>query len=330
VTILKRLIRNTSNSKSEPPRVSNKNGLTREHVLWGYRLFLDRDPESEAVIMEKLLANSDTRTLRRVFMLSPEFIENNRDLTLFYDSRIVIAKIADNLRLFVDLSDSVIGWEVIRGNYEKNEIDFVRDTIKSGQNTVDIGANIGLFTITMASLVGPTGSVYAFEPLEGVAALLAQSIRENNFDNRVVLVSAALSDKVCNGQLIHAIKSNNGGGAYLKMLERIPAGHQAIEVPVLTLDSYGVKRPVAFIKIDIEGNELLAFRGARNLLIEDRPIILSELHPAQLMEVSHATPAEFVAEMESLNYKCYDLHGKELHSYIDEGAKIKSVVFMPK
>src|ERR1051325_7247595 len=185
--------------------------------------------------MEKLLANSDTRTLRRVFMLSPEFIENNRDLTLFYDSRIVIAEIADNLRLFVDLSDSVIGWEVIRGNYEKNEIDF---------------------------------------------------------DNRVVLVSAALSDKVCNGQLIHAIKSNNGGGAYLKMLERIPAGHQAIEVPVLTLDSYGVKRPVAFIKIDIEGNELLAFRGARNLLIEDRPIILSELHPAQLMEVSHATPAE--------------------------------------
>jgi hypothetical protein len=51
----------------------------------------------------------------------------------------------------------------------------------------------------------------------------------------------------------------------------------------------------------------LAFRGARKLLTEDRPVILSELHPSQLMDISRTTPAEFVPEIEALNYRCFDL-----------------------
>ena len=309
----------------------DQNGLSRDHVLWGYRLFLDRDAENEAVIAEKLSGNRDTQELRRNFMLSAEFGVKNPELTLFQDSHIVIKELDDNSRIFIDLADSVIGWNIIRGTYEKPELDFVRRTIKPGQNVIDIGANIGVFTITMCSLVGPTGKVYAFEPHEPEAKLLAKSIVENSFTDRVVLERMAVSHEAGKGNLVSAVKTINAGGAYLSNnVEQIPAGHETNEIELITLDTYNLKRPVSFIKIDVEGAEPLALRGAKHLLQEDRPVILSELHPAQLQKVSGCTPAEFIGTLEQLGYECHDLHGTGLTPSVDEESKVKSVVFLPR
>jgi FkbM family methyltransferase len=306
----------------------DKDVLTREHVIWGYRLFLDREPENEFVIEEKINTTRGTRELRNNFMLSPEFGENNPDLTLFNDRNIVIKELDGKLRLYVDTSDVVIGWGIIRGKYELEELDFVRRTVQPGQTVLDVGANLGLFTITMASLVGPTGKVYAFEPLDDLATLLARSVAENDFADRVVLERAAVSDQAGSGQLISASKTTNAGGAYLNK-GQVPLGHEASEVKLITLDTYPVRRPVHFIKIDIEGAELLAFRGAKELLKEDRPVILSELHPEQLRKVSGCTAAEFVAELESYNYKCHELQGSNLVPYTDHGEKVQSIVLLP-
>jgi FkbM family methyltransferase len=327
MTIIKRLTsaisaRRHESSSDEPGE------LTREHVIWGYRLFLDREPENDLVIEEKVTSNRDTKQLRNNFMLSPEFGENNPDLTLFNDRNIVIKELDGNLRLFVDTSDVVIGWGIIRGKYETSELDFVRRTIGPGQTVLDIGANIGLFTVTMASLIGPTGKVYAFEPLDDLAALLARSVAENNFGDRVLLERAAVSDKPGSGHIISALKTTNAGGAYLNE-GQVPLGHEASEVKLITLDTYPVRRPVHFIKIDVEGAELLAFRGAKELLQKDRPVILSELHPAQLLKVSGCTAAEFVAELESYNYKCHELRGAQLAPFTAEAERVKSVVFLP-
>jgi FkbM family methyltransferase len=302
--------------------------LTREHVIWGYRLFLDREPENDFVIEEKVTTNRGTRQLRTNFMLSPEFGENNPDLTLFNDRNIVIKELDGKLRLFVDTSDVVIGWGIIRGKYEIDELNFVRRTVGPGQTVLDIGANIGLFTITMASLIGPTGKVYAFEPLEDHATLLARSVAENDFADRVVLERAAVSDKTGSGRLISASKTTNAGGAYLNN-GQVPMGHEASEVKLITLDTYPVRRPVHFIKIDVEGAELLAFRGAKELLKEDRPVILSELHPEQLSKVSGCTASEFVAELEGYNYRCHELKGSELVPFKEKGSEVKSIVLLP-
>jgi FkbM family methyltransferase len=309
-------------------RRNDNDALTREHVIWGYRLFLDREPENEFVIEEKINTTRGTRQLRTNFMLSPEFGDKNPDLTLFNDRNIVIKELDGKLRLYVDTSDVVIGWGIIRGKYEIDELDFVRRMVGPGQTVLDIGANIGLFTVTMASLIGPTGKVYAFEPLEDHASLLARSVAENDFADRVVLERAAVSDKPGSGQLISASKTTNAGGAYLNN-GQVPLGHEASEVKLITLDTYPVRRPVHFIKIDIEGAELLAFRGAKELLREDRPVILSELHPEQLSKVSGCTAAEFVAELEGYNYKCHELQGSQLLPLTDYGDKVKSVVLLP-
>jgi FkbM family methyltransferase len=319
--IVKRLTSAIAGRQQEPER------LTRDHVIWGYRLFLDREPENESVIEEKIETTRGTRQLRANFMLSPEFGEKNPDLTLFNDRNIVIKEIDEHLRLFVDTSDIVIGWGIIRGKYEHEELDFVRRTVRPGQTVLDIGANIGLFTITMAALAGPTGKVYAFEPLPELAALLERSVAENNFTDRIVLERAAVSDKPGRGHLISASKTTNAGGAYLNE-GTVPFGHEASEVKLITLDSYPVRRPVHFIKIDVEGAELLAFRGAKELLKEDRPVIMSELHPAQLAKVSGCTAAEFVAELEGYGYKCHELDGTELIPLTSLDDRVKSIVLL--
>ena len=325
MNLLKRL---SSAITGRQQTADDRERLTREHVIWGYRLFLDREPESDFVIDEKVTENRGTRQLRSNFMLSREFGDNNPDLTLFNDRNIVIKELEDNLRLFVDTSDVVIGWGIIRGKYEVDELRFVRRTIGPGQTVLDIGANIGLFTVTMASVVGPTGRVYAFEPLEDLATLLARSVAENNFADRVVLERAAVSDKAGTGKLISASKTTNAGGAYLNN-GLAPSGHDVTEVKLITLDTYPVRRPVHFIKIDVEGAELLAFRGAKELLKQDRPVILSELHPEQLSKVSGCTSREFVAELESCDYKCHELRGSDLVPLTDYSDKVRSIVLLP-
>src|SRR5436305_13288695 len=123
-------------------------GLTRDHVVWAYRLLLDRDPESEDVVAPKLAGSRDTRELRRHLMTSAEFQEKNRDYAHTNDHTIVIAEIGtqgttgDVVRLFVDLSDHVIGLNIVRGHYERNEIAFVKGQLRPGDTAVDVGAHI--------------------------------------------------------------------------------------------------------------------------------------------------------------------------------------------
>src|SRR6202008_592942 len=90
-------------------------GLTRDHVVWAYRILLDRDPESEDVIAPKLAGSRDTAELRRHMMTSAEFQQKNRDYAHTNDRTIVLKEIAPGLRLFVDLADHVIGLNIVRG-----------------------------------------------------------------------------------------------------------------------------------------------------------------------------------------------------------------------
>src|ERR1700736_3071860 len=98
---------------------------SREHVIWGYRLFLNREPESEEAIEQKLLSATSVEDLRRVFLGSREFREQIDAIENFAATNIVIKEIADGLRLFVDLADSHIGLNVISGFYEPNEREFI-------------------------------------------------------------------------------------------------------------------------------------------------------------------------------------------------------------
>jgi FkbM family methyltransferase len=311
---------------------SHPGGLTRDHVVWAYRLLLDRDPESDDVIGPKLAGSANTAELRHHLITSAEFRQKNPDFAQTNDRTIVIKEIAPGVRLLIDLSDHVIGLNILRGRYERDEIAFVQRMVKRGDTAIDVGAHIGFFTMQMAAMAGAEGHVYAFEPLDSNASLLEASIEENGFGGRVVFQRAAVGASTGTATLTFPAETLNSGGAYLLRDGTAPlTGNQTRQVPLVALDDVPIARPVRLIKMDVEGAEPRVLRGAARLLREDRPAILSELHPVQLDRASGASAADFLAQVQSIGYRAHRLDGAGVGAPLDRAPDdaLVSVVLLP-
>ena len=310
--------------------------LTREHVVWAYRLLLDRDPESEDVIGPKLAGSRDTSELRHHLMTSVEFQRKNPDYAHTNDPTVVIKELTggpDGVRLFIDLSDHVIGLNILRGRYEEDEVRFVRGLLAPGDTAVDVGSHIGFFTMQMAARVGPSGKVYAFEPLDANADLLARSIAENRFGDRIVFERAAAGAATGSATLTFPAETLNSGGAYLLRGGDAPlTGNRTKTVRVVALDDLPLQRPVRVIKMDVEGAEPQVMRGAVRILTEDRPIILSELHPTQLGRASGVTADQFLTEMRALGYDAHVVENGKAGAPLDRApdSVVSSVALLPR
>ncbi|NJL06464.1 MAG: FkbM family methyltransferase, partial [Chloroflexaceae bacterium] len=282
-------------------------GLTREHVLWAYRLLLGRELDDEQVVQEWLRACTTVRELRTHILSSAEYQAHNRDMPLVQRSTPAIVEVPDGcggtFRLHVNLFDAMVGLGIVRGQYEPNETAFVQATVRPGWNILDIGANIGYFSMLCATLAGADGHVYAFEPMHLNAAMLARSIAENGYAERITLNEAAAGTTTGTVQITYLEQQVNSGGVHL-----VPtggsgyAGHAVASVPMIVLDQLELRRPIQFVKIDIEGAEPLALRGARTLLQQDQPLIMSEVHAELLGRIGGVSVAAYLAELEQLGY----------------------------
>src|ERR1035437_624638 len=102
--------------------------------------------------------------------------------------------LVDGVRVVVPDSVHLITPYVLREQLDwfEDEIKFLRRLLQPGQKVIDIGANYGVYTLSMAKTVGPTGHVWAFEPASNTANLLAAGIAANDF-TQIVLERSALS-----------------------------------------------------------------------------------------------------------------------------------------
>jgi FkbM family methyltransferase len=164
------------------------------------------------------------------------------------------------------------------GLYEPEAMQSIRRLVKAGDCCLDVGANLGYYTISLANWVGPSGLVVAFEPFPGNFAILEKNVHVNQLQN-VVLESSAISD--CNDslQLIYEGKEQFSAtpsvGGYA-----VEGGRESIQVPTRRLDDYikTLGREPDFIKIDVEGQELAVLEGAHSTLATVKPILLVEIH----------------------------------------------------
>jgi FkbM family methyltransferase len=158
----------------------------------------------------------------------------------------------------------------VKGFYEIDLVNYFKKSLRPGMTCIDIGANIGYFTMLMAKRVGPRGSVISFEPTQNSLDLLRRNIQLNGFDN-VVAENLALSDY--NG----AARFHEGPPGYevYNSIGRIthPSAKDqsftARSVSCVTLDDYLAARnieKVDVIKIDVEGAELSVLRGMEKTL----------------------------------------------------------------
>lgn len=266
-------------------------------------------------------------------MTSAEFQRKNPDYAHTNDRTIVIKELDGGVRLLIDLSDHVIGLGILRGRYEQEEVAFVRSLLKPGDTAIDAGAHIGFFTMHMAAAVGAAGMVYAFEPVESNVKLLERSVAENRFGERVFVRRAAVGASTGSATLTFPVETLNSGGAYLLRDGTAPlAGNQTMTVSTVSLDDLDLSRPIRLIKMDVEGAEPLIIAGAARLLKDDRPTILSEIHPTQLERASGLTADQFVANLHAFGYRAYIIESGAIGAPLEHApaSALTSVVFLPR
>ncbi|MDD5109704.1 MAG: FkbM family methyltransferase [Patescibacteria group bacterium] len=148
--------------------------------------------------------------------------------------------------------------------------------IKPGMTVVDLGANIGYFTLLAARLVGHEGKVFAFEPEPKNFSLLQKNISDNHYRN-IVAVQSAVTDKIATVKLFLS-RTNKGGHSLLPPQD----SEGAVLVPSMSINSYFANSPshIDLIKMDIEGAEPLALNGMEEVLKKNPNIILiTEFNP---------------------------------------------------
>lgn len=156
------------------------------------------------------------------------------------------------------------------GSYEYEKRRQFEQTLKEGDIILDIGAHVGYYTLLASILTGPSGRVFAFEPLPANIHFLRAHLALNQIHN-VTLIEAAVSNEN------HTGRFTPGLGTSMGMLH--PKG--ILEVECVTLDglmSEG-RLPVAdVIKIDVEGAELKVLQGAANMLSLAHPTMFLATH----------------------------------------------------
>jgi FkbM family methyltransferase len=164
------------------------------------------------------------------------------------------------------------------GLYEPEAMQSIRRLVHAGDCCIDVGANLGYYTISLANWVGPSGLVVAFEPFPGNFAILEKNVHLNQLQN-VTLEPSAVSD--CNGslQLIYGVEEQFSATPSVAGYA-IEGNRESIQVPTRSLDDSitALGRAPDFIKIDVEGAELAVLEGARHTIATVRPILLVEIH----------------------------------------------------
>ena len=166
------------------------------------------------------------------------------------------------------------------GGWEPEVLDLLSRIVKPGYVVYDVGANYGLHSLLMARCVGPTGKVFAFEPMPDICAAAAKNRNLNGFA-QIELVPEAISN--VKGITEFVIGHHEGAGhlstAGRGNAEETERGRR-VSVMVTTIDDFiaeGKPEP-DLLKIDIEGAESAALQGAKKTLTTKRPKLMIELH----------------------------------------------------
>jgi FkbM family methyltransferase len=194
-------------------------------------------------------------------------------------------------KIYLDAGDvSVtphIAWD---GRWESWVTDFFVREIGAGDVFLDIGANCGFFSMLAAHLVGPEGAVVAIEPQGKLARLVRNSLSVNGFDGYARIYNMAVGET--SGEAELAKSDFLSGSASLVGLGQFTDSHETVQVePISQIvamagDALGREILPTFAKMDTEGFEELAWRGARDLFARcDRLTMCMEFSPLRYIEL---------------------------------------------
>jgi FkbM family methyltransferase len=196
----------------------------------------------------------------------------------------------------------------VRGVYDPNLIIVVNALLKKGSVFIDVGANMGYFSLLASQVVGKDGKIFALEPSSRDFARLQDNIKTNNLQKIIFPLQLAISDKVSLVNLSIACEERSGlntmGSEFSsKGTEKV----EVQEVGSTTIDKFMNRKhidKVNVLKLDIEGSEVDALRGAVNTIEKCRPAIMLGVNPVALNACGSSVD-ELQKIIKSMNYKIY-------------------------
>ena len=165
-------------------------------------------------------------------------------------------------------------------DYEADNFNFLKQHCRPNDIILDIGAHIGLFAVVAAKISSPHGKVYAFEPAPSTNALLRQTIVLNNMQLNIESHSEAMGKE--NGKTIFYVSDDKADNSNSLVSYKEDRKLHGIDVNIVTIDGFVKTKnltKVNFMKIDVEGAEYDAIRGAAATFKNLRPYCILAIHP---------------------------------------------------
>ena len=279
-----------------PWETSYQETATEADVLACFRLILGRAPNKEEWRGHSARAGEPLAQVVSSYLTSLEF--QRRGLLTHNDAEEILSADIQGFRIYSSLDDAAVGRHVRGDNYERDVTALFRSRLRPGMRVIDIGANIGYFTMLAASLVGPEGRVLAIEPNPRNVRLLEASRRANRFDHVAVAQTAAGRDT---GVLI--LNTSFSNGTTSTPPDELAQLLSAETVACLRIDSLvGIDDTVDLIKVDVEGAEFNALLGGEATIRRCHPFIISEFSPGMMPGISNISGEDYLHWLIGLGY----------------------------
>ena len=238
-------------------------------------------------------------------------------ISKFYPIKIIMKKIESNFKsdyaivqgskMFLDPGDSLD--LSINGVYGELDTKIIREEIHEGDIVIDVGANIGYYTLIFAQLVGSSGKVFAFEPEPKNFEILKKNIEINNYQN-IVAEQKIVSDK---SGIVKLFIAEHGIVGHRINQEK--SSQKFIEVESIILDNYikklNLDNKINFIKIDVEGSEPKVLEGTKEIIQKSNQLKIFTEFNREVVKEYGIEPKEMIDLFYRNGFKIYLPNYKE-------------------
>lgn len=212
---------------------------------------------------------------------------------------------------------------MVKGEWEVETTRWFKQLAKKGDVIVDIGANMGYYTLLASKIVGDSGKVYAFEPDPTNYSVLCKNVALNEIKNAIT-IQKAVSDK--NGSMTLYLDGKDIGA---HTLYKNGKARKSVVVDSITLDEYfkGKEYPINIIKMDIEGAEMAAMRGMGKIIkLNDDLKIFMEFHLPWIRRAG-VSPEYFTSQLlEYYNFSITVIHDYTRHIRTEKAESVADLM----
>lgn len=221
-------------------------------------------------------------------------------------------------KMYLDKDDSL--QLSTKGSHEEYITSLIKQHVKVGDTVIDIGAHIGYYSLLMAGLVGQRGNVIAIEAHPKNFELLQKNIELNGYEN-ITAINKAASDT----KKEISLYLDKSGSARHSIIKDNSYCSKPITIEAAKIDDL-VTTPIDFVKVDIEGAEILALKGMQNTIKRsEKMVIISEFTP-MFMKAMDVDPKDYIDLLKTLGFEVFNIDEKNMMTETFDIKKVQEYI----